>query len=281
MKAVRIHKTAKQLLGDISTWEGMVVLIVASLFFAWFPDALKDLIYSLPYLTNWLKALFLFLFSIIFLFYLVLLIKKIAKSLEDITYYVEEDKELSTVRSARFLIMGLSTPLDGHDPKKEIQKVQQIPEDKRIELYIENSNEKFNWIMPVCLIKRLQEAGARLEKVYILPSKDSEKYIENFLEYAGLFGLSKELFESLKGVDYEDLTALQREMNRLIKKLRDKGIGYRELLIDMTAGKKPFSVIVSALTFNRDIAICYLNENKELKKKELKIYDITPAEENF
>ncbi len=283
MKAVRIHKTARQLLGDISTWEGVVVLITASLFFAWFPDTLKDIIYSFLPFQDWLKALILFIVSIIALVPLALLIRKFAEKLKDVSYYVEEDKELSTARRVRFLIMGLSKPNYESDEeikekiKEEIKKIKEIPEDRRIELYLENPNEKFNWIMPVCLIKRLQGAGARLEKVYILPSKDSEKHIGDFLEYAGLFGLSKELFESLKGVEYEDLEALQREINNLIKKLKEeKGIGYRQLLIDITPGTKTFSVVASALTFDKEIAISYLNNERKLK-----IFDITPASDNF
>ncbi|WP_340695951.1 hypothetical protein [Hydrogenobacter thermophilus] len=275
MKAVRIHKTARQLLGDISTWEGVVVLITASLFFAWFPDTLKDIIYSFLPFQDWLKALILFIVSIIALVPLALLIRKFAEKLKDVSYYVEEDKELLIAKRVRFLIIGLSEP--NCKLEEEIKKIKEIPEDKRIELYIENSNEKFNWIMPVCLIKRLQGAGARLEKVYILPSKDSEKHIGDFLEYAGLFGLSKELFESLKGVEYEDLEALQREINNLIKKLKEeKGIGYRQLLIDITPGTKTFSVVASALTFDKEIAISYLNNERKLK-----IFDITPASDNF
>lgn len=220
MKNYKLYTTVKQLFGEVHSIEGIIITFSASIFFAWFPDALKDFMYMLLPFDDRIKLLILLIFSLIILFPLAFLIGRIAKRLKGISYYVEADEDLSSARKVKVILMGLSKP-NCSNLEEEIKKVSRIPPEERVKRYIENPEEKCNWIMPVCLIKKLQEAGAKLNKVIIISSDASYSYREKFLSYISLFDIDRTLFEfSEKTVDYEDLNELQRLINEIIKKNR-------------------------------------------------------------
>lgn len=63
---------------------------------------------------------------------------------------------------------------------------------------------------------------------------------------------------------------------RLLKKIEDTGVKDKHVLIDITSGTKTFSIVASALTFNKEIVVSYLNNQRDLR-----IFDIRPVEDKF
>ncbi|QID32730.1 hypothetical protein [Pampinifervens florentissimum] len=248
MRTAEVQKNLRQLLGDIKSKEGLAIVILVALFYGWFPDSIKDLLGEL--LPNEWVSLILLVLSILILLILYWLLKRLISKIAGVKYEVEtyDQQELKKVK---VLMMGLSIPR--LDPK-----------------------QGHNWSQQEFLIKKCLEQGAKLKKVVVIPSPESVKYSKEFVEYMRTNAeIEHHIFEFSEAVDYEDMLGLQRTFNKAIESLKAQGYKEKEILIDITAGTKTFSVVASSLTFDNDIRMCYVNN-----KKQVVIFDMVVVKED-
>ncbi len=126
------------------------------------------------------------------------------------------------------------------------------------------------------MIKKCLGQGAKLKKVVVIPSPESAKYSKEFVEYMRTNAeIEHHIFGFNEAVDYEDMLNLQRTLNKAIESLKAQGYKEKEILIDITAGTKTFSVVASSLTFDNDIRMCYVNN-----KKQVVIFDMVAVKED-
>ncbi|MEJ7554534.1 MAG: hypothetical protein WKI50_01190 [Aquificaceae bacterium] len=248
MKVAEVQKNLRQLLGDIKSKEGLAIVILVALFYGWFPDSIKDLLGEL--LPNEWVSLILLVLSILILLILYWLLKRLISKIAGVKYEVEtyDQQELKRVK---VLLMGLSIP--NPDPMR--------------------AN---NWSQQEFLLKKCLEQGAKLKKILVIPSLESAKHSEDFVEYMRTrVDIEHHIFEFSEAVDYEDMLSLQRTFNKAIETLKAQGYKEKEILIDITAGTKTFSVVASSLTFDNDIRMCYVNN-----KKQVVIFDMVAVKED-
>ena len=248
MRKAEVYKVLKQIFGDIRSIKGLLIFAFASFFYGWFPDATKEILEKF-FPEIWLSPTLLVL-SIIILIVLYTLLKRVISKIAGIKYEVEtyDQQEL---KRARVLLMGLSIP--NPDPIR--------------------AN---NWSQQEFLIKKCLEQGAKLKKVVVIPSLESEEHSEDFVEYMRTrVDIEHDLFEFNEAVDYEDMLSLQITFNKKIESLKAQGYKEKEILIDITAGTKTFSVVASSLTFDNDIRMCYVNN-----KKQVVIFDMVAVKED-
>lgn len=267
--------TVKQTFGIIYSWQGLGVAFFASLFFAWVPDTLRELLEeALPCSPKFMCSLIFLLSPIVIVISIARYLRNKLDKLADLMYEVEEDKELDSLRKARVIFMGYSTPGGVDDFKEYLTQLENRSREERLET-LESREDKFNWIMQAVLLREFLEKSKGIEKVIVIPSKDSIKYKEDFLRYMELMGFYKDnVFHFTDGVDYEDVEELQRTFNTEIKKLKDKGTKEKEIFIDITAGQKTFSIVSASVTFESDIRICYVST----KNRAIRVFDIRRIE---
>lgn len=248
MKVAEVQKNLRQLLGDIKSKEGLAIVLLVALFYGWFPDSTKDLLGEL--LPNEWVSLILLVLSILILLILYWLLKRLISKIAGVKYEVEtyDQQELKKVK---VLMMGLSIP--------------------RLD-----QKQGHNWSQQEFLIKKCLGQGAKLKKVVVIPSPESAKYSKEFVEYMRAnVEIEHHIFEFSEAVDYEDMLNLQRTFNKAIESLKAQGYKEKEILIDITAGTKTFSVVASSLTFDNDIRMCYVNN-----KKQVVIFDMVAVKED-
>ncbi len=236
MKSARFYLSVRHFFGELNTVYGILIAILASLFFGWFPDSVKDLCYEkLP--EEWAPWILLSL-SLAMLLLLIFFVWRVAQKIADIKYEVETYDE-SELKKVKVLIMGLSVHRE--DPKLGL-----------------------NWSQQEVLIKQCIKEGANLERVIVVPSPKSAGQFHAFVEFLkDRTGLSDEIFQTTQPVEYEDMLNLQKRFSLILKELL-KSYRERQILIDITAGTKTFSVVASSFTLDNDIRMCYVNNVKNV-----------------
>lgn len=248
MKGGGLYKSVRQSFGEIGSWSGLAIALLASLFYGWFPESIRDLL-EIFFPSMWV-SLFLLVLSLFILMVLFLLIKEIIKKIKSLKYEVET-YDASQLRDIRALVMGLSIPRQ--DPQLG-----------------------HNWSQQEALLKQCLLNEAKIKKIMILPSPDSAKYSSEFLEYMEeKTGLSPSIIQFEEPVEYENMLTLQKALNRVVDRLKSEGFKEKEILIDITAGTKTFSVVASSITFDNDIRMCYVKNTKEIV-----IFDMVAVKED-
>lgn len=239
MKSSDFYRTTKHFFGEIRSWHALFIVMLVYLFFSWFPDSIKDmLIHFLP--DVWVSF---GLFSvsatgiIIFAFWL----KNLLKKIEFLKYGVET-YDVSELKYIKVIITGLSIPR----------------EDEKL---------GHNWSQQETLIKKCIQEGASLKKVIVIPSYSSAEHFSAFERYIrGQINLKDTypVFKAEDPVDYEDLIGLQKAFNKIVEELKEENFKEKQILIDITAGTKTFSIVASSITFDNDIRMCYVNNAKQV-----------------
>lgn len=237
MKYGALYRAIKQAFGEVGSFSGFFIVLLSAIFFGWFPDSLKEII-SETYPGVNISALT-FGLSFFTLLMLFLSLNWVIRRIAHIRYEVETYDAME-LKKVKVLITGLSVP-------------RQHPE------------LGHNWSQQEVLIKTCLQHNARLEKVVIVPSKDSARYEQEFLDFMKeRLGVSPSLFSFEEPVSYEDLLGLQVSFQRTLEKLKREGFKERNIIIDITAGTKTFSVVASSLTFDNSIRMCYVNNAKQV-----------------
>jgi hypothetical protein len=141
------------------------------------------------------------------------------------------------------------------------------------------------WEMPIRAIRHHLEAP--LKTVTLLCSNESIRQAGLFLgvcaRYESFGGIefnllagrngqvvylprvSPELDCSAGGFDFESFDELTRAVWFLLKEFKDRGYPDHEIMIDITGGQKPTSIVGAAVTFNRAVKAQYVQTNRPWK----------------
>ncbi|SNZ16839.1 hypothetical protein [Hydrogenobacter hydrogenophilus] len=239
---IKSYKTFNALLGEFSKRDVFVITI----FFGALPEAIFTLIDFIikQEADTLLRAIFLFFVSAITFFYIWWRYKELKKFFEEREYEIRN----ANPSNAKVLITGLSII-----PDLELEEVKKKGKPSR--------NFRLYPIMEK--IKDLHEK-AKLEKVIVIPSHESEKNFSTFKEIVEKLykGVSVEKTEP---VDYNHFDSIQRRIKEVFKKLREEGYKKSQIVVGITAGTTVFSVVASALTFFSDITLSYFTQGDEGK----------------
>ena len=82
---------------------------------------------------------------------------------------------------------------------------------------------------------------------------------------------------SAQGFDFESFDELSEGMGFLLRKFRRRGIRGSEIMIDITGGQKPTSVIGAAMTFNQEINAQYIQTNHPWNVKSYDVILVSPS----
>ncbi len=130
------------------------------------------------------------------------------------------------------------------------------------------SLEQSHWFLDI--FGRYQIQFNNLQKVFLLvKEKGSDKFVETHL--------TKEANDKLEhlvegddkvydGFNFEDFNELSQAMKTLIEKLckftfKERKVKERDMMIDITSGQAPTSVVGATITFNRKIKAQYISTN--------------------
>lgn len=255
-------KAVEHLFGGLWSWRGLIILVLAALFFGWFPDAAKDV---LSHVFGKFTPYAMLLASGATLLMLYFQTRKIRKYLTGLDYEVEELEE-ENLRNVKALIAGFSVPnRKGSELEEYFSKLQSLPPEETLKT-LEDSTDGFNWIMQAVLIRKLFQLSKDVKKAVFVPSKESESYKELFRRYLELLGYWKDgLFAFSEPVDYERVDELQKCIRSVIESFEKDGIKEKHVLLDITAGLKTFSITIAALSFGSEAKICYVNRDRKAR----------------
>ncbi len=157
---------------------------------------------------------------------------------------------------------------------------------KRIKkLKLEDDKKRWPWEMP---LRGIRHHLGRLESITIICSKESIGQLKFFLEicdeYDELKGVKfyslarndnnkDQLFEirpdydihAYKGYAFEGFDQVVYAMRILLAEFGGKGHPHDEIMIDITSGQKPTSVVAAVMTVNLDIKAQYVQTNAPWK----------------
>lgn len=152
---------------------------------------------------------------------------------------------------------------------------------RQIELF-KKGKPNWPWEMPIRAIRH--HLDAPLETVTLVCSKESVCQASLFLSICDRYECFKKLsfnmlaaedddkvsFRPLitpadacvcKGFDFESFDELTRAVWYLLRQFKDRGYRDRDIMIDITGGQKPTSIVGAAVTFNRKIKAQYIQTN--------------------
>lgn len=165
----------------------------------------------------------------------------------------------------------------------ELKLIQDINKDiAEIELLKQKKPPiKWQWEMPLRAIRHHLET---LETVTIVCSRESLLQVSLFLKICKNYTqLQKVIFyvlaqksrrtelncvslpsdiNSLQGYDFEDFNEIVDAMDSLRREFDNKGYFEKDVMIDITGGQKPTSIVGAAMTFNLKIKAQYVQTNK-------------------
>lgn len=154
---------------------------------------------------------------------------------------------------------------------------------------------RWHWQMPLIAINHHLE---KVENIIIICSPESLKQVECFaslvsnyisdtnikLRLLAIKGgsvtlidiLGVESVDEVKGVPFEDFTALTELTKAGIDLLLEEGVKEEDMIFDITGGYKIASIVAITLTFNRAITAQYVTNNYDVKS-----YDVVYGTANI
>ncbi|MDX9859209.1 MAG: hypothetical protein RBT76_15600 [candidate division Zixibacteria bacterium] len=141
---------------------------------------------------------------------------------------------------------------------------------------------QFPWEMP---LRAIAHNLGELKSITIICSRDSASQAKDFVKLLdgfdeirsdgvaitllGIDGLSLEMIDarsdrvdSLGGLNFEGFNKLAEAIGFYLRKLSADGVRERDIVIDITGGQKPTSVVAAAVTFNRKVRCQYVQTNR-------------------
>lgn len=82
---------------------------------------------------------------------------------------------------------------------------------------------------------------------------------------------------SIPGFDFESFDEMSEALGVLLKEFKKKGIRGREIMVDITGGQKPTSVVGAAMTFNQEIKAQYIQTNPPWDVKSYDVILVAPS----
>lgn len=236
----------------------LLVLVLSALFFSFVAHGFEAL---LNYVIKDKVIYALSLIGIGLLIYITLAILYIwqSKRYEGLDYEIREIYKLSgeTVGFLPFKVIIFFVSIPNEDSLSEnFQRMLKDP--LSVNALIEDSKNRANWIIPLTLMYRLSKFCS-IEKICPIYSPESYKFKDVFQEVINACLKDVKIEESV--VDFFDLEKLQTMLTSLIKKLKSE-FKEEEILLDVTAGAVPPSIIGASLTFRRNISIAYVTKDR-------------------
>lgn len=253
---------------SLSSFSDLIKLL-SELIIKWF---FKDFSLSLS-VHNYLVILSQLIFALLFLGILFLLYFRERQKYASLDYEIREvslyDKLIKNIKA---LVLFVSLPRKNLDVKSFIHE---ITDEERRNIIIADMKREENWIMPLTLLETLRKR-AELKKVvaiYSVGSRDNDgsfKHKEDFETMVRIvLGMNRAIELEGVAVDFFDLGELQRTLLDVIRRLRER-FSEKEILIDVTGGNIPISIIGASLTFRRDILISYVST----KDRSVNVYNV-------
>ncbi len=112
------------------------------------------------------------------------------------------------------------------------------------------SISQVNLFVNICTRYRIKG----LEKIFLLAREDSRPLIINLMTENGL--------SDLHGFNFQSFDELSQAMWYLMRAFRKDGFPECQIMIDITSGQKPTSIVGASMTFNREIKAQYVSTNK-------------------
>lgn len=234
-----------------------LILIMSALFFSFIAHGIEIL---LNYL---IKDKLIYAFSLIgigLLIYVILAIFYVyqTKKYKGLDYEIKEICKLSDEEERllpyKVLILFVSIPQRGSESEEFLKKVKD-PQTR--EALIKDRSNPANWIIPLVLLIKISKF-AQLKKLCLIFSQESYKHRDRFIELVNACVNNVTIIERV--IDFFNLEELQRELLKLIEELKEH-IDEEEILLDITAGAVPPSIIGASLTYRRNITISYVRTN--------------------
>lgn len=192
------------------------------------------------------------------------------KEIHEKGIYEIEELSYDNFRKIKILITGLSASQSIYKQLEEFREiVKKHAGDK--EKIIKDPEVKLPWIQQAAILLKLEEFKAPLEKIIVIPSKESAEFKEKFIEFVSLlFPQYENLIEFSDPVNYEEVQEVQKTITHISRKLKESNFKDNEILIDVTPGLKLFSIVLAGATFDNPKKFCYVNLERIPK-----IFDMT------
>jgi len=192
------------------------------------------------------------------------------KEIHDKGIYEIEELSYDNFGKVKVLITGLSASKEIHTQLENFKEiVKKHAGDK--EKIIKDPEVKLPWIQQAAVLLKLEEFKAPLEKIIVIPSKESAEFKEKFTKFVSfLFPKYGNLIEYSEPINYEEAQEIQKTITHISGKLKKSNFKDNEILIDVTPGLKLFSIVLAGATFDNPKKFCYVNFERTPK-----IFDMT------
>lgn len=236
-----------------------VIIVLSALFFSFIAHGTELLLHHLIK-NEYLYALSLISLSLLIYIFLSLIYVYQSKKYEKLDYEINEVK----LKPFKVLILFVSTP--NRDTELHFES---LKDPAQREILIRDKNNRANWIIPLVLLDSLSRIG-KIEKLCLIFSEESYPHRNKFLELIYSSIEKVELIE--KKVNFFNWKKLQEALVDLLRELTNT---YREeeILLDVTSGTVPASIVGASLTYRRNITISYVNT----KDRSIHVLNIFPV----
>ena len=263
-----------------------IIAAVAVLSANWASDALSDTFQLLLDRAEVEIAPLKLIYIAFFIFMVCLLFKQRHSFFRPHTRYLSsEDAE-----KRKHLVLFLS------NLRKELEDTNGIPKGLELSGHItkdlrtieafkkSDRGKQWSWEMP---LRAINYHYGPLETVNLICSKESLFQLNLFKNICGRYDQFKDItfyvlakksghselislsspndMGGYEGFDFESFDELSSAMWLLLRKFKKKGYPEHEIMIDITGGQKPTSIVGASLTFNRKIKAQYIQTNTPYK----------------
>lgn len=200
-------------------------------------------------------------------------------------FYLPRTRYLSNEQAERrkSIILFLSNIDEKFEKTQGIPPGLQLSSDIDIDIaHIEEHKQKIKWAWEMPL-RAIRHHGDKLETLALICSKKSILQVNLFLRicmnYEKMKGVMFNVlcdndgtlqlidarsigdYTEIKGFDFESFDQLSNATWKLIQELKKKGYSEKDIMIDVTGGQKPTSIVGASITFNRNIKAQYVQTN--------------------
>lgn len=264
----------------------IIIALCVFLISDWFPETisyiLNQLFKSSPN-PDLIAIILKIIFLIIFILALIIFLRRIGVIFSPITVVVDNNPPRAKVLLIFLSPIGPQTLADAR--KQKVQNLLNIKNNNLQNFEVEKKNflsefSSWSWEMPRLAIETHKD---RLEKLYVLPSRESYYDFDYFKNIISLIFHDKKFEIELwptntKGVDFSDIKEIFDLVNRFYDEMRTtmKGIKENDIMIDITGGLVTTSVGAALATLTRGRAAEYVSTIDKI----VRTYDITYSEED-
>lgn len=244
-----------------------IVFLLLSVVAGWFPDGLTALLFD----KDFSRAFWMIAVSVVIILGFIAFGVRYFSEVEfDIDEHAPAKKKalivfLSNVRMKNDELEGVVEEFLESIKDKELSEAKALL----------NKSPMSSWRM---VLEALEYHLPELERLIVLASKDSYPQIKSFKKIAE--GILKSEFQKLKldefkVENFDDVEKVFNKLNEVYKRLYSYGLKDRNIIIDVTGGRKPISIAGALMTVvypYREFQ--YVSSDKNYENYEVKSYDV-------